>query len=111
MTNKKRKRNMNKKTKRKLFGILTLTFFFLYFVLVHETTHQKVYDNFGINSTIGLTPTAIVSIPNETEVKQLSPEERSTMNFLQTEVEIFGYQLFPLYFLLSLIVLFMLDRR
>jgi len=84
-----------------LVGIL----FISGYVVQHETTHKQIYHLFGCDSEItfkGITPVTIPDVDCN-----ITPE----LLLAQSNAESFGYHLAPVYILLVLLFLVIVDLR
>jgi len=89
---------------KQLTGLLLLLFFFSVFVTTHAFTHRQVYlynDCTNVSMQLGGAPTAFASTQANCPTENIDQIENQ-----QVMVESVGYQLFPAYTLLSLLLTF-----
>jgi len=80
---------------------------FILYVYMHEQTHIKIYDNFGINeTTYNITLEKFYLYPNQTQLEALDVQSYRELRFLQSQAEMLGYHLISLMFLLVVLALY-----
>lgn len=86
------------------FAVFTLLI--LVFMFTHEFTHVSVAKDFDCQASMDLLPDKNGFMSVHSKCQNLSEQEWIAFKQAQSQVESTGYQLFPVYILLTVLVVF-----
>jgi len=87
-----------------LKDFLLVVFLLALFVLVHEFTHVSIAKDYGCSTSISFNSEWDSFVATYQECPNLSSEKLDDLRMTQSIVEAVGYQLFPVYIILVMIL-------